>query len=214
MRKYAFVLLFAAAGLVVAPVASIAAEDSNPPKQNEAPKEESEKEEPKKHTVADGQSLSMIATENKLETWRPIWNANTQLQHPDQINPGEQIVIPEGPTADRPLPPGYGEPAPVAVQAAPVAAAPKAAPRVVSGGGAGLGSLASLAARVRAKESGGNYAINTGNGYYGAYQFDVGTWGGYGGYTYASDAPPAVQDAKFAQTYAARGCSPWPNTCR
>jgi len=30
--------------------------------------------------------------------------------------------------------------------------------------------------RLRQCESGNNYAINTGNGYYGAYQFDASTW--------------------------------------
>jgi hypothetical protein len=35
--------------------------------------------------------------------------------------------------------------------------------------------------RLRMCESGGNYGIDTGNGYYGAYQFDAGTWHAYGG---------------------------------
>ena len=30
-------------------------------------------------------------------------------------------------------------------------------------------------------ESGGNWAINTGNGYYGGLQFNLGTWQAYGG---------------------------------
>lgn len=49
-------------------------------------------------------------------------------------------------------------------------------------------------------ESGGDYAANTGNGYYGGYQFDSGTWDAYGdpAYAEASDAPPAVQDAAAA----------------
>lgn len=66
-------------------------------------------------------------------------------------------------------------------------------------------------ARLRQCESGGNYATNTGNGYYGAYQFDISTWGGFGGYTFPSDAPPSVQDDKARQTQAARGWSPWPS---
>src|SRR4051794_41440497 len=36
-------------------------------------------------------------------------------------------------------------------------------------------------------ESGGNWHINTGNGYYGGLQFTQGTWANYGG---AADAPP------------------------
>ncbi len=37
-------------------------------------------------------------------------------------------------------------------------------------------------------ESGGNWSINTGNGYYGGLQFSASTWAGYGGTAYA--APP------------------------
>jgi Transglycosylase-like domain len=49
-------------------------------------------------------------------------------------------------------------------------------------------------------ESGGDYSANTGNGYYGGYQFDSGTWDAYGdpAYAEASDAPPAAQDAAAA----------------
>jgi resuscitation-promoting factor RpfB len=48
--------------------------------------------------------------------------------------------------------------------------------------------------KLRDCESGGNYQDNTGNGYYGAYQFSLGTWDslGYGGLP--SSAAPSVQD--------------------
>lgn len=58
-------------------------------------------------------------------------------------------------------------------------------------------------------ESGGDYAANTGNGYYGGYQFDSTTWDAYGDPAYgeANEAPPAVQDAAAASVpYDA-----WPN---
>ena len=71
------------------------------------------------------------------------------------------------------------------------------------------GSFSEALARLRSCE--GNYKSNTGNGYYGAYQFDKRTWGKYGGYEVASDAPPSVQDEKAWQTYKARGWQPWPN---
>lgn len=71
-------------------------------------------------------------------------------------------------------------------------------------------SAGDIFARIRACESHGNYSTNTGNGYYGAYQYNDQTWGGYGGYQHASDAPPSVQDQKARETYAQRGGSPWP----
>lgn len=70
----------------------------------------------------------------------------------------------------------------------------------------------SKARSVRNCESGGNYRTNTGNGYYGAYQFDRGTWISNGGGRYASTAnraPKFGQDHIMWKTQRARGWSPW-----
>ncbi len=64
-------------------------------------------------------------------------------------------------------------------------------------------------------ESGGNWSINTGNGYYGGLQFDKGTWDAYGGQQYAAyphQASKSQQIATAENLYADRGDSPWP-TC-
>lgn len=58
------------------------------------------------------------------------------------------------------------------------------------------GSLGDWLRVLRTCESGGNYSINTGNGYYGAYQFSAPTWNSLNtGYARADLAPPDVQDA-------------------
>ena len=59
--------------------------------------------------------------------------------------------------------------------------------------------VARILATIRALESGGDYAARArGSTASGAYQFLDSSWDGYGGYRRASDAPPAVQDAKAA----------------
>ncbi|GAA1995372.1 putative membrane protein [Nakamurella flavida] len=63
--------------------------------------------------------------------------------------------------------------------------------------------------RLRVCESGNNYAINTGNGYYGAYQFDLSTWRSVGGTGRPDQASPAVQDALALKLWYSRGWSPW-----
>jgi len=63
--------------------------------------------------------------------------------------------------------------------------------------------------RLRVCESGNNYAINTGNGYYGAYQFDLGTWGSVGGSGYPNQASPETQDALALRLWQQRGWGPW-----
>lgn len=56
-------------------------------------------------------------------------------------------------------------------------------------------NLASWLYKLRMCESHGNYQENTGNGYYGAYQFSYGTWSSLGtGYPRADLAPASVQD--------------------
>src|SRR6185312_9294304 len=56
-------------------------------------------------------------------------------------------------------------------------------------------NLATWLLKLRTCESGGNYQDNTGNGYYGAYQFSASTWNSLGtGYARADLAPPSVQD--------------------
>jgi uncharacterized protein YabE (DUF348 family) len=66
---------------------------------------------------------------------------------------------------------------------------------------------------VASCESGGNWHINTGNGYYGGLQFDSGTWLSNGGGAYASRADLATREQQIAvadRIYASRGSSPWP----
>ncbi len=81
---------------------------------------------------------------------------------------------------------------------------------------AGSASAASAGdlARLRQCESGGNYGANTGNGYYGAYQFDLRTWRGLGLSGRPSDASPAVQDAAANRLQSQRGWQPWPGCAR
>lgn len=62
---------------------------------------------------------------------------------------------------------------------------------------------------LRKCESSNNYSINTGNGYYGAYQFDLATWRSVGGAGYPHQASAAEQDARALMLYRMRGWQPW-----
>ena len=61
-------------------------------------------------------------------------------------------------------------------------------------------------------ESGGNYSTNTGNGYYGAWQFDRQSWLANGGGEYAAlphQASPSEQNQVAYNYYQQSGWSPW-----
>lgn len=213
MHKQSLMVLLGALLAVTMAGASAHAQTATPaPKPTRSPEPvtaaqpaEAPAAEPATVEVRPGDSLSIIAADQQLESWRPLWNANLDLADPDLIYPGQKLVVVHGQTEDRPLPAGVVVP--------PVAATPsvgmvrRAAPANYAQGVGGI------LARVRLRESGGNYAINTGNGYYGAYQFDLGTWRGVGGSGLPSEASPAEQDMRAQMLYERRGCSPWPNTC-
>ena len=59
-------------------------------------------------------------------------------------------------------------------------------------------------------ESGGNPATNTGNGFYGLYQFDEQTWHSVGGSGLPSDNSAGEQTYRAQILYKSRGDSPWP----
>jgi hypothetical protein len=68
--------------------------------------------------------------------------------------------------------------------------------------------------RLAVCESGGNWAINTGNGYYGGLQFNLATWRGVGGVGYPHHASREQQIAAANRLHDARGFAPWPACSR
>jgi resuscitation-promoting factor RpfA len=67
--------------------------------------------------------------------------------------------------------------------------------------------------RIARCESGGNWHINTGNGYYGGLQFAASTWRAYGGTAYAPRADQATREQQIAvatQVQRAQGWGAWP----
>jgi hypothetical protein len=101
-------------------------------------------------------------------------------------------------TAPPPPPPTTAPPAPAPT--APPAPAP-AAP---------AGSVWDALAQC---EAGGNWAANTGNGFYGGLQFVHSTWVAYGGLAFASRADLASREAQIAvgtRVQAGQGWGAWP----
>jgi nucleoid-associated protein YgaU len=69
--------------------------------------------------------------------------------------------------------------------------------------------------RIAQCESGGNWHINTGNGYYGGLQFSASTWRAYGGTAYAPTADQATRAQQIAvatKVQRGQGWGAWP-TC-
>ncbi|WP_333762397.1 MULTISPECIES: transglycosylase family protein [unclassified Streptomyces] len=98
-----------------------------------------------------------------------------------------------------------------AVALAGVTGAAVAAPLMAAGNASA--ATASQWDAVAQCESGGNWSINTGNGYFGGLQFSASTWAAYGGTAYApqaNQASKAQQIAVAEKVLAAQGKGAWP----
>jgi hypothetical protein len=63
---------------------------------------------------------------------------------------------------------------------------------------------------IAACESGGNPSTDTGNGFYGKFQFTIETWQSVGGTGNPAAASVTEQNRRAAMLYASAGASPWP----
>ncbi|HEX7323021.1 MAG TPA: transglycosylase family protein [Mycobacterium sp.] len=89
---------------------------------------------------------------------------------------------------------------------------------VIGGGSLALAGHAVAATdaewdRVASCEAGGNWGINTGNGYQGGLQFSPGTWSAHGGGRYAGAANKATREQQIAiaeHVLATQGRGAWP----
>ena len=154
-----------------------------------------------KHVVKAGESLAGIAKAAKLSSWRPVYDLNKSIPHPDLIYPGQKLVIPAKgeKVKHRPLP------APTVFRAMSQerSPAPASSGRPVAVGGSVWDRLAQC-------ESGGNWSTNTGNGYSGGLQFSPGTWRANGGSGSAHNASRAEQIRVAQNVQASQGWGAWP----
>lgn len=148
------------------------------------------------HVVEQGDSLSSIASEElgSIDHWTTLWNYNYEIENPDLIEKGDKIKIPkQKPNDPEELRTELAErlKAKTIVSVSPIVA-PAASPAVPQNSPS---SLSEVQIKFLGNcESGMTASRNSGNGYYGAFQFSIGTWNSMGtGYERADLAPLEVQ---------------------
>lgn len=170
---------------------------------------------PKMVTVAEGDYLSKLAAANGT-TYLRMFYANTAISNPDLIFPGQTLRVPEAAeeltarelpvtapvevkqqVAENPA----ADTQPVVAPAPVRRATPVAAPAVGDG---------SVWDRLAMCEATGNWAINTGNGFYGGLQFTLSSWQAVGGTGLPSDASREEQIARGIKLQAIQGWGAWP----
>lgn len=215
--------LVATSAAVFASAVALAASGSSAPA-HAAPNTNDNKDLPKSVTVQSGDYLSKIAREND-SNWKRMFYANPKIEHPDVIHPGNKLKVPaDGAQLNKRPIPGYGaSPAPAPQPAAPAAAAapapqpaytaPAPAPQpAYNPAPAASASAASGGVwdRLAQCESGGNWSINTGNGFYGGLQFTPSSWRAAGGTGLPHQASKAEQIARAQQLQSMQGWGAWP----
>jgi uncharacterized protein YabE (DUF348 family) len=139
----------------------------------------------------------------------------TQRGVAGSINKSFKLVLVDGREASRTLVAQSVSTQPVTEKVT-VGTKPKAA--AAEAGGANTGAAApammneAMWDKIAQCESGGNWSINSGNGYYGGLQFDIRTWIGAGGGAYAPNASLATKAQQIDianRVYAQRGLQPW-----
>lgn len=165
-------------------------------------------------TVAKGDYLSKIATAQST-TYLRLFYANTDIANPDLIFPGQSVRIPAADEAlvARALP----ETAPIEVKeevavnpAAATQPAPVSRPAAVRVTAAAAVAGGSVWDRLAGCEASGNWATNTGNGYYGGLQFTLSSWRAAGGTGYPHQASREEQIARGVNLQSMQGWGAWP----
>lgn len=192
--KALFAVAFTVIGLSVAGVQASAAAPSK-----------SEMKKPNIVAVQEGDNLSMIAAAHE-STYERIFFANSAIEDPNIVFAGQELRIP---TAEENLTPRE---IPVAVQAvASYQPAEQYAGQVaVSQPAAAVAPTGGVWDQLAQCESGGNWSINTGNGYQGGLQFSPGTWAAHGGVGSASGASREQQIAVAQSVQSSQGWGAWP----
>lgn len=161
------------------------------------------------YKVAAGDTLASIAEQFGYEgddNWRRLYDANPEIEDPDLIVVGQKLTIPDRKerVKRRPLP------------QAPTVVAPRTSSSNVSRSSdrtstSSEAPSSSVWTQLAACESGGNWAANTGNGYYGGLQFSLSSWQAVGGTGYPHEASAATQIAMGQRLQAAQGWGAWPS---
>ena len=165
---------------------------------------------PAHYTVKAGDTLSSIARHEygSARAWPALWWVNRHKVHnPQMIRVGQRLTLsswhPRKAWLDRAA--LAATPAPAATSA-PAAASTGTWSAPAPSGGVNWSAIAAC-------ESGGNWSISTGNGFYGGLQFTEGTWLANGGGQYAPSAnlaTPAEQIAVAERVLASQGIGAWP----
>lgn len=198
-------LSLVAAGLAFSTVFYVAGGSRAP-----AQSQNNQTEQPKVVQVQPGDYLAKIASQNNT-TYPRLYAANPSIKDPDIIFPGESLRIPapDEQLESRPLPDDQK----LAPKVQKTVQSPTTrTTRVTASQSTLIANISDGSAwdRLAQCESGGNWSIDTGNGYYGGLQFSLASWRGVGGSGYPNKASRTEQISRAETLRERQGWRAWP----
>jgi LysM repeat protein len=213
MRKFALIAaLLSGATLLVIATNGTSVQAQTEPQNKQVSSQDAKKPDNKKVTkktvkkvkVKPGDSLASLAHINKT-TWHRMFDANPVVKDPNLIYPNQTLRVPSANEKLTPRAVPGINPTPVAPKITttyqPRYSHVSNAPAVAGG---------SVWDQLAACESGGNWQINTGNGFYGGLQFTQGSWNAVGGSGSPANASRQEQIMRGKMLQARQGWGAWP----
>lgn len=151
------------------------------------------------YTVKSGDTLSAIAQQHQTN-YQALAEASPGIDNPDTIFPGDEVHIAGSGETQAQI---SNSAQSSSVNSGNTPAEPTTTTQATNG----------VWDRLAQCESGGDWQINTGNGFYGGLQFLPSTWAAFGGHQYAPDAHLATREQQIEiaeQTQSAQGWGAWP----
>ncbi len=169
-----------------------------------------------------GDTLSRIAGRQGLGSWRSLYDANPSIKDPNLIFPGQQLAIPSGSghVSHRSFSTGSSSVRysrrDSTVHRSSFSSSTSSRRHRSSSSSRSSGSVASGSVwdRLAQCESGGNWSINTGNGFYGGLQFTQSSWRGAGGSGSPQHASRSEQIRVAQRLQQMQGWGAWPTCSR
>jgi LysM repeat protein len=172
------------------------------------------------YTVKSGDTLSRIAGRQGLGSWRSLYDANPSIKNPNLIFPGQRLAVPSssGQVSHRSF---STESSSVrhsqrhgTVHRSSFGSSTSSRHRSSSSRSSGSVAGGGVWDRLAQCESGGNWSINTGNGFFGGLQFTQSSWSAAGGSGSPQNASRSEQIRVASHLQQMQGWGAWPTCSR
>lgn len=169
-----------------------------------------------------GDTLGRIAGRQGLGSWRPLYDANPIIKNPNLIFPGQRLVIPSGSgqvshrsfSTTNHSSVRHSHRSSTLQRSSSNATSSTRHRSSSASRQSGTVASGSVWDRIAQCESGGNWSINTGNGYYGGLQFTQSSWRAAGGSGSPQNASRSEQIRVAQHLQKMQGWGAWPTCSR